>query len=181
MASRPGPVIAAWLVVAAIGCAALGCATDPPPPLPVRPVDKNVVVAWTIEDGLYDNGLARSTEIVTVRYEGEGGLTEIQDYGRIYRGDQRPRVPKIFRRRLTAAQMDELQHTMTALELPDVNRRQEKPGLVPWTMWGICVPVTRGTQCGQLLLDEWREIGGAPQLFTLLESFRRDARFHPDK
>jgi hypothetical protein len=181
MASRPGPVIAAWLVVAALGGAAVGCATDPPPPLPVRPIDKNVVVAWTIEDGLYDNGLARATEIVTVRYEGEGGLTEIQDYGRIYRGDQRTRVPKIFRRRLTATQMDELQHTMTALELPDVNRRQEKPGLVPWTMWGLCVPVTRGTQCGQLLLDEWRDIGGAPQLFTLLQSFRRDAHLHPEK
>jgi hypothetical protein len=176
MASRPGPVIAAWLMVAA-----LGCATDPAPPLPVRPIDKNVVLAWTIEEGLYDNGLARSTEVVTVRYEGEAGLTEIQDFGRIYRGDQRPRVPTILRRRLTSAQMDQLQNTMTALELPDVNRRQEKPGLVPWTMWGLCIPVTRGTQCGQLLVDEWRDIGGAPQLFGLLQTFRRDCRLHPEK
>ena len=181
MASCRGPVLAAWLVVVVVGGAALGCATDPPPPLPVRPIDKNVVVSWTIEDGLYDNGLARSTEVVTVRYQGEGGQIDIQDFGRIYRGDQRPRAPANFRRKLTAAQMDQLQHTMTALELPDANRRQEKPGLVPWTMWGICVPVTRGTQCGQLLIDEWREIGGAPELFALLQSFRRETRLHPDK
>ena len=60
-------------------------------------------------------------------------------------------------------------------------QRQERPGLVPWTMWGICVPVTRGTQCGQLLLDEWRDIMGAPALFTLLQAYRNDARVHPDK
>ena len=76
--------------------------------------------------------------------------------------------------------MEQLQHVLAGLELPDLERRQEKPELVPWTMWGICVPVTRGTQCGQLLRDEWRDVGGAPQLFGLLESYRRDARLHPD-
>ena len=49
----------------------------------MRPVDKNVVLAWTIEDALYDNGLARATEVVTFRYVGDEGLTEVQDYGRI--------------------------------------------------------------------------------------------------
>ena len=52
------------------------CATDPAPPAPVRPIDKNVVLAWTIEDGLYDNGLARATEVVTIRYVGDDGQTE---------------------------------------------------------------------------------------------------------
>ena len=89
------------------------------------------MLAWTIEDALYDNGLARATEVVTIRYLGIDGQTEIQDYGRVYRGDQRPRKPNVFRHKLTAAQMDQLQHAMTALELPDVNRRQERPGIVP--------------------------------------------------
>ena len=93
---------------------------------------------------------------------------------------EKPRTPTIFRRRLTPAQLDQLQHRLAALELPDIERRQQKPELVPWTMWGICVPVTRGTQCGQLLIDEWRDVGGAPELFALLQSFRRDARIHPD-
>ena len=48
-------------------------------------------------------------------------------------------------------------------------------------MWGICLPVTRGTQCGQLLMDEWRDVDGAFPLFTLLQSLRRDCRLHPDK
>jgi hypothetical protein len=77
--------------------------------------------------------------------------------------------------------MDQLQHALAALELPDVERRQERPEVVPWTMWGICLPVTRGTQCGQLLMDEWREVEGAFPLFTLLQSLRRDCRLHPDK
>jgi hypothetical protein len=159
---------------------AAGCATDPAPPAPIRPVGKDVVLAWTIEDALYDKGLARATEVVTVRYVGTDGQTEIQDYGRVYRGDERPRTPSVFRRRLTAAQMDQLQHALAALELPDLNRRRERPGIVPWTMWGICVPVTRGTQCGQLLVDEWRDVDGAWQLFALLQSFRVDARNRPD-
>jgi hypothetical protein len=172
---------AALLVSIAV---AAGCGTfDPTPPPPIRPTDKNVVLAWTIEEGLYDNGLARQSEVVQIRYTAaaDDGMTEIQDYGRRYRGDERPRPPTVYRHHLTPAQLDELQHRLAALELPDINRRQEKPGLVPWTMWGICVPVTRGTQCGQLLVDEWRDIGGAPSLFTLLQSFRRDARIHPDK
>ena len=160
---------------------ALGCATDPGAPAPVRPVGKDVVLAWTIEEALYDRGLARATEVVTVRYQGSDGQTEVQDYGRVYRGDQGPRTPTIFRHRLTAAQMDQLQHALAAMELPDVNRRQERPGIVPWTMWGICVPVTRGTQCGQLLVDEWRDVDGAWPLFSLLQSFRRDARIHPER
>ena len=162
-----------------------GCARfDPTPPPPIRPTDRNVVLAWTIEEGLYDNGLARATEIIQFRYQGassEEGITEVQDYGRLYRGDERPRQPTIYRRRLTRVQMDQLQHVLAALELPDVERRQRTPDLVPWTMWGICVPVTRGTQCGQLLIDEWRDIGGAPALFALLNSYRRDARLHPEK
>jgi hypothetical protein len=181
MARSRGPLLAAWLLIVVAGCAAAGCASDPLPPAPIRPIDKNVVLAWTIEDALYDHGLARATEVVTFRYEGDDGLTEVQDYGRIYRGDQRPRTPTIFRRRLTATQMDQLQHVLAGLELPDVNRRQERPMVVPWTMWGICVPVTRGTQCGQLLVDEWRDVDGASVLFALLQSFRRDARLHPEK
>jgi hypothetical protein len=173
------------LTVAVVGGAlGAGCASfDPAPPAPIRPTDKNVVVAWTIEEGLYDNGLARQSEVVQIRYQGGGedGMIEIHDYGRRYRGDERPREPTIYRRRLTPEQLDELQHRLAALELPDINRRQERPGLVPWTMWGICVPVTRGTQCGQLLLDEWRDIMGAPALFTLLQAYRNDARVHPDK
>jgi len=163
---------------------ALACSTfDPPPPAPIRPTDKNVVLAWTIEEGLYDNGLARASEVVQIRYmdAADDGMTEIHDYGRRYRGDERPREPKIYRRRLTPAQLDELQHRLAALELPDINRRRQKPDLVPWTMWGICVPVTRGTQCGQLVMDEWNDINGAPALFALLESFRHDARLHPDR
>ena len=171
-------VAASLLVVLAAGCAPF----DPPPPAPIRPTDRNVVVAWTIEEGLYDNGLARATEIIQFRYQGgaDDGVTEIQDYGRLYRGDQRARKPTIYRRHLTSQEMEQLQHVLAALELPDLERRQGKPELVPWTMWGICVPVTRGTQCGQLLRDEWRDVGGAPQLFGLLESSRRDARLHPD-
>jgi len=179
--SRSIVVLAA--VVLGLVAASAGCAPfDPPPPAPIRPTDLNVVVAWTIEEGLYDSGLARSTEIVQFRYQGgsDDGLTEIQDYGRLYRGDQKPRTPTMYRRHLTSAQMEQLQHVLAALELPDLERRQRKPDLVPWTMWGICVPVMRGTQCGQLLRDEWRDVGGAPELFSLLESFRRDARLHPD-
>jgi len=157
-----------------------GCASEPPPPAPIRPIGKDVVLAWTIEEGLYDKGLARSTEVVTFRYLGTEGQTEIQDYGRIYLGDQRPRMPTVLRRRLTPAQMDQLQHALAALELPDAERRRDKPDNVPWTMWGICVPATRGMQCGQLLADEWRDVGGAPQLFGLLESYRRDAHLHPN-
>jgi len=162
-----------------------GCARfDPTPPPPIRPTDRNVVLAWTIEEGLYDNGLARATEIIQFRYQGassEEGITEVQDFGRLYRGDERPRQPTFYRHRLTRAQMDQLQHVLAGLELPDVERRQRTPDLVPWTMWGICVPVTRGTQCGQLLIDEWRDIGGAPALFALLNSYRRDARLNPEK
>ena len=70
MARRRGPLLlAAWLTVLAAACATEA------PPAPVRPVDKNVVLAWTIEDALYDNGLARSTEVVTFRYVGDDGLT----------------------------------------------------------------------------------------------------------
>jgi hypothetical protein len=176
--SRTQTIVAAVVLAVAVGCAPF----DPPPPAPIRPTDRNVVVAWTIEEGLYDKGLARSTEIIQFRYEAgaDEGLTEIQDYGRLYRGDQKARAPTIYRRRLTSAQMEQLQHVLAALELPDIDRRQQKPELVPWTMWGICVPVTRGTQCGQLLRDEWRDVGGAPQFFGLLESFRHDARLHPD-
>ena len=176
--SRTQTIVAAVVLAVAVGCAPF----DPPPPAPIRPTDRNVVVAWTIEEGLYDKGLARSTEIIQFRYEAgaDEGLTEIQDYGRLYRGDQKARAPTIYRRRLTSAQMEQLQHVLAALELPDIDRRQQKPELVPWTMWGICVPVMRGTQCGQLLRDEWRKVGGAPELFALLESFRRDARLHPD-
>ena len=176
--SRTFAAAALLTVVLSLGCAPF----DPPPPAPIRPTDKNVVLAWTIEEGLYDNGLARATEIIQFRYQGgsDDGMTEIQDYGRLYRGDQRPRTPKIYRRRLTRVEMEQLQHVLAALELPDIERRQRKPDLVPWTMWGICVPVQRGTQCGQLLRDEWRDVGGAPQFFALIESYRRDARLHPD-
>jgi len=177
--SRTQTIVAAVVLAVAVGCAPF----DPPPPAPIRPTDRNVVVAWTIEEGLYDKGLARSTEIIQFRYKAgaDEGLTEIQDYGRLYRGDQRPRTPTIFRRRLTPAQMDQLQHALAALELPDVDRRQDRPEVVPWTMWGICLPVTRGTQCGQLLMDEWRDVDGASPLFALLQSLRRDCRLHPDK
>ena len=41
---------------------AAGCATDPAPPAPIRPVGKDIVLAWTIEDALYDKGLAREVE-----------------------------------------------------------------------------------------------------------------------
>lgn len=176
---RPRSAGTALLLAAVIA----GCASEPPPPAPVRPIGKDIVLAWTIEEGLYDNGLARATEVVTFRYLGLGGAgqTEIQDYGRTYRGDQRPRAPSLFRRRLTPTQMDQLQHALAALELPDQQRRRDQPEIVPWTLWGICVPVTRGVQCGQLLADEWTDIDGAPALFALLESFRRDCRLHPDR
>ena len=160
--------------------AGAGC-TNPPPPPPVRPVDPNVVLAWTIERAFYDNGLARATEVVTVRDVGTDGQVEIQDYGTVWRGDTRPRAPAVFRRKLTQPQMDELQRAVSGLELPNIDRRREAPSLVPWTMWGVCIPVRTGTQCGQLLLEEWPEIGGAPELFQLLETFRHDARVHPDK
>jgi hypothetical protein len=171
---RPGPALLLAVAIAA-------CAGDPPPPAPVRPIGKDVVLAWTIEEGLYDNGLARATEVVTFRYLGTDGQTEIQDYGRIYRGDQRSRAPRLFRRRLTPEQMDQLQHVLAALELPDAQRRRDQPEIVPWTLWGICVPATRGMQCGQLLADEWPGVDGAPALFALLQSFRRDCRLHPDR
>ena len=184
MDPRMSPTHAASVGFALSLALVAGCASfDPAPPAPIRPTDKNVVLAWTIEEGLYDNGLARASEIVQFRYSdaADDGVTEVQDYGRRYRGDERPHDPKIYRHRLTPEQLDELQHRLAALELPDINRRKERPGLVPWTMWGICVPVTRGTQCGQLLIDEWRDIGGAPALFTLLQSYRNDALIHPER
>jgi hypothetical protein len=171
---RP-PMLALAALLSGAGC------FNPPPPEPVRPVGPNVVLAWTIERAFYDNGLARATEVITIRDVGVDGQVEVQDYGTVWRGDTRPRVPAVFRRKLTQPQMDQLQRAVSGLELPNIDRRKEAPGLVPWTMWGICIPVRSGTQCGQLLLEEWPEIGGAQELFALLDSFRRDARVHPEK
>ena len=100
----------AVLLVVSIALAA-GCGHfDPAPPPPIRPTDKNVVLAWSIEEGLYDNGLARQSEVVQIRYmdAADDGMTEIQDYGRRYRGDERPRPPTVYRHHLTPAQLDEL-------------------------------------------------------------------------
>ena len=170
-------VAASLLVVLAAGCAPF----DPPPPAPIRPTDRNVVVAWTIEEGLYDNGLARATEIIQFRYQGgaDDGVTEIQDYGRLYRGDQRPRKPTIYRRHLTSQEMEQLQHVLAALELPDLERRQEKPELVPWTMWGIASP-SRAHAVLPAAARRMARRRRRAQLFGLLESYRRDARLHPD-
>src|SRR5688572_17723150 len=159
----------------------LGCATDPPPPLPVRPVDPDVIVAWTIERGLYEQGVARSTEVVTVRASGGQGEMLIQDYGLTRRGEKRPaRAPTMNRRPISAEELDALEHALNALELPDAARRAEAPTLVPWTIWGICLPVTKKKmQCGQLWVDEWNGVGGAPELFTLLQSWRQECKSLP--
>ncbi len=159
----------------------LGCGTDPPPPLPVRPVDPNVIVAWTIERGLYEQGVARATEVVTVRASAGEGEMLVQDYGLTRRGETRPvRAPTMKRRPVTAAELEELEHALNALELPDAARRAEAPTLVPWTIWGICLPVTKKKmQCGQLWVDEWNGVGGAPELFTLLQSWRQETKPRP--
>jgi hypothetical protein len=168
------------LAMIALAGAIIGCATDPPPPLPVRPYDPSVILAWTIERGLYEEGPARATEVVTVRATGGegGGEVVVQDFGMTRRGDRRPpRAPTIARRALNAAEMDALGHALAALELPDVARRAEHPNLVPWTIWGICLPVSkRTTQCGQLWVDEWNGVGGAPELFALLQAWRQDTK-----
>ena len=166
----------AWVVV--VG-AALACASAPPPPAPVRPVGKDVVLAWTIERGLYDGGLQRSTEVVTVRARAGKGELEVQDFGVVYAGDQRPRAPTIRRRGLSAAELDGLNRTAFGMELPDTERRREPPAIVPWTLWGICFPSNRAMQCGELLEDEWAAVHGAPELFALLESLRRQAAAAP--
>jgi hypothetical protein len=159
----------------------LGCATDPPPPLPIRPTDPNVIVAWTIERGLYDDGVARSTEVVTIRVSGGQAEMVVQDYGLTRRGAARPaRAPTVKRRPLNEAELEALEHALNALELPDAARRAEAPTLVPWTIWGICLPVTaKKMQCGQLWVEEWNGVGGAPELFTLLQSWRQEAKSPP--
>ena len=172
--NRPALATAALLLT-------LGCATDPPPPLPIRPVDPNVIVAWTIERGLYDNGVARATEVVTVRASGGQAEMFVQDYGLTRRGDKRPvRPPTMKRRAISGAEMEALEHALNALELPDAARRAQAPTLVPWTIWGICLPVTqKKMQCGQLWVEEWNGVGGAPELFTLLQSWRQECKSLP--
>jgi hypothetical protein len=172
--NRPALATAALLLL-------LGCATDPPPPLPVRPVDPNVIVAWTIERGIYDEGVARATEVVTVRASGGQAEMLVQDYGLTRRGDKRPvRPPTMKRRALSVAELEALEHALNGLELPDAARRAQAPTLVPWTIWGICLPVTqRKMQCGQLWVDEWNGVGGAPELFTLLQSWRQESKALP--
>jgi hypothetical protein len=156
----------------------LGCATDPPPPAPVRPFDPSVILAWTIERGLYDGGPARATEVITVTGKAGGGEVLVQDYGMTRRGETRPpRAPTIARRSLSADEMETLGHALAALELPDAARRAELPSIVPWTVWGICIPVSKKTtQCGQLWVDEWNGVGGAQELFTLLQSWRQESK-----
>ncbi len=160
------PLLAAAALIA-------GCASAAPPPAPVRPVGKDVVLAWTIERGLYDGGLRRSTEVVTVRSRAGKGEMEVQDFGVVYAGDSAPQTPSIHRRGLTAAELDGLSRTTFGMELPDTDRRREAPAIVPWTLWGICFPTSRAMQCGQLLVDEWGGVHGAPELFALLESLRQ--------
>ena len=42
---------------------------------------------------------------------------------------------------------------------------------------GFCLPVTaKKMQCGQLWVEEWNGVGGAPELFTLLQSWRQEAK-----
>jgi hypothetical protein len=159
------------LVVAA----GLGCASGPAPPAPVRPVGKDVVLAWTIERGLYDQGLRRSTEVMTIRSRAGTGDVEVQDFGVVYQGDATPRSPTIYRRGLTPAELDDLNRTLFGLELPDAGRRTETPGIVPWTLWGICFPVGQAMQCGQLLPGEWNDVNGASELFALLQTLRQEA------
>jgi hypothetical protein len=153
----------------------LACASRPPPPAPVRPVGKDVLLAWTIERGLYDRGVRRSTEVVTIRSRAGQGELEVQDFGVVHQDDAAPRTPRIHRRALTVAEMDGLNRTLFGLELPDVDRRREAPAIVPWTLWGICFPTTRSMQCGQLLADEWKDVRGAPELFALLETLREQS------
>ena len=177
--NRPALATASLLTLLPLLLAA--CATDPPPPLPIRPSDPNVIVAWTIERGLYEQGVARATEVVTVRASGGQAEMVVQDYGMTRRGETRPvRAPTVNRRALNAAELDALEHALNGLELPDAARRAEAPTLVPWTIWGICLPVTKKKmQCGQLWVEEWNGVGGAPELFTLLQSWRQETKPRP--
>jgi hypothetical protein len=165
----------------AAGVAWLGCASGPPPPMPVRPVGKDVVLAWTIERGLYDHGVRRATEVVTIRSREGKGEVEVQDFGVVAQGDATPRRPTVYRRGLATAELDTLNRALFGLELPDVGRRREAPALVPWTLWGVCFPTTRAMQCGQLLVDEWNDIRGAPELFALLQTLRDESVSRPDR
>ena len=144
----------------------------------MRPIGKDVVLAWTIERGLYDQGLRRSTEVLTIRSREGKGDVEVQDFGVVYQGDATPRSPAIYRRGLAPAELEGLNRTLFDLELPDAGRRREAPAIVPWTLWGICFPVGAAMQCGQLLADEWNEVRGAPELFAFLQTLRREAADH---
>lgn len=157
-----------------LGGVLAACASAAPPPAPIRPVGADVVLAWTIERGLYDGGLRRSTEVVIVRARDGKGSIEVQDFGVVYDGDAKPRAPVIRRRNLAAAELDDIRRKLDAMELPDTERRREAPTIVPWELWGICVPAGRAMQCGQLLAGEWNDVHGGPDLFSRLEALRQE-------
>jgi hypothetical protein len=171
-----------WGVVVtalALGCA--GCASTPPPPMPVRPIGNDVVLAWTIERGLYDGGVQRATEVVTIRAREGKAEVEVQDFGTAPQGDGKPRTPTVYRRDLKAAELDTLNRALFGLELPDVDRRREAPAIVPWTLWGVCFPTRKAMQCGQLLADEWNDVNGARELFAVLQTLRQESVDRPDR
>ena len=70
--------------------------------------------------------------------------------------------------------MDQLEHALDALELPDAARRAggADAGSVD-DLGDLPAGDAKKMQCGQLWVDEWNGVGGAPELFTLLQSWRQ--------
>src|SRR6185503_6885915 len=108
MPSRPA------LPIALLVGMGLACASGPPPPQPVRPMGKDALLAWTIERGLYDRGLKRSTEVVTIRTRDGRGAVEVLDFGIVEQGSAKPPNPVMYKRSMTPKELIGLNRTLFA-------------------------------------------------------------------
>lgn len=153
-----------------------------PQNVPARSPTQRLILTWTIDDWVYEQGSGRDTERVAVYSDGTIGQIEVEVLGARWSNGPSNVGASTWVSLVQTPQLRALVDALRALRVPDnAPTMAVDPHRSPATTWTICVPTEGGERCAALPLSEWAAMEGAGSVFALVKAMRDDCVQHGDR